>query len=338
MISLLMVGNDSPGSLEVCYTKHLVQHPDVSHVSIFPSRRLFFENQKSLSNKLLFKIGYAAIYKTINQYLLQECTLGKYNYILVFKGMEIFPKTLMKLKSQGIKLVNLNPDNPFHFSGKGSGNSNIINSLQLYDLHITYSNSILEKFGELGITARLIPFGFSETATVHAKLPETMKVCFIGYADKRRIQFINKLATLGTQIDVFGPKWTSAYLHKNISAHDAIVGQAYQQMIPNYRIQLNLLRPHNANAHNMRSFEIPAYGGIQLANNSNDHKKFFIENQNIFLFENAVECVDKINYLLSLPPQDAEKIRVSAKQHCAKHQYGYYFRANELVSILKELQ
>ena len=75
--------------------------------------------------------------------------------------MEITPDSLEWAKKKKIKLVNYNPDNPFIFSGRGSGNSNVTNSISLYDLHFTYNLSVKEKLEkEFQSKDCFLPFGF----------------------------------------------------------------------------------------------------------------------------------------------------------------------------------
>jgi hypothetical protein len=75
--------------------------------------------------------------------------------------MEIFPESLQWAKQKGIKLVSFNPDNPFIFTGKGSGNSNVTQSIPLYDLHFTYNHEIEQQLREkYRSKIAYLPFGF----------------------------------------------------------------------------------------------------------------------------------------------------------------------------------
>ena len=117
--------------------------------------------------------------------------------ILVFKGMEIFPETLLHFKNKNIKLVNYNPDNPFIFTGKGSGNSNITSSIKLFDLYITYDNDIQMRLFEIGVNSAILPFGYElpiEDFEQSQKVSEIKKICFIGNPDPDRANFIRNLS------------------------------------------------------------------------------------------------------------------------------------------------
>ena len=77
---------------------------------------------------------------------------------------DLLPNSVINLlyaKKKQIKLINYNPDNPFIFSGKGSGNSNISKSIGFYDFHFTYSEDIKNQIDfQFNTQSAILPFGF----------------------------------------------------------------------------------------------------------------------------------------------------------------------------------
>jgi spore maturation protein CgeB len=232
--------------------------------------------------------------------------------IFVFKGMELLPNTLVALKKSGIKLVNYNPDNPFIFSGYGSGNKNVSESLQLYDFHLTYNLEILEKLKSMQLNAEFFPFAFEPGDDKAPRLLETdevLKPCFLGNPDKSRVDFLNQLAERGVKLDVYGNDWAKNNINPNITAYPPVYGDEMISVLRKYRVQLNLMRIHNLNSHNMRSLEIPGHGGIQLAPRNFEHELLFVEGKEIFLYNDADDCVCQIDRLLNLSFAEAHAIR-----------------------------
>ena len=112
-------------------------------------------------NKVKLRLGISAIYQSINRQLLDAVEEHKPGIIWVFKGMEIWPQTLEWIRSKGIRLVNYNPDNPFIFTGSGSGNRNVTDSIRLFDLHLTYNLAVKKRLeDEYYMRTALLPFGF----------------------------------------------------------------------------------------------------------------------------------------------------------------------------------
>ena len=89
--------------------------------------------------------------------------------------------------------------------------------------------------------------------------------------------------------------------------------RVFWKTLRKYRVQLNLMRPHNPDTHNMRSFEVPGVGGIQLAPDTDDHKTYFEPGKEIFLYKNLEECTSQIKKILALNTEDARKIRDHAR-------------------------
>ena len=336
-MKILIVGSDHPAAMEHYYIHYLTQAGIEN--KLFPAQGMFYEYyNSSILNKVVFKLGILSNYKKINEELLEYAEEFKPDIILAFKGMEIFPATWKELRMKGMVLVNYNPDNPLLFSGQGSGNKNVTNSISLFDLHITYDRLIkkrLEK--EYQVKTELIPFGFDIPEKVFLdsqREEEILKVCFLGNPDEERREFLNNLAASGIELDVYGNNWNSLKLHKNISPKGPVYGDEFWKVLRKYRVQLNLMRIHNTNSHNMRTFDIAGVGGIGLYPATDDHKEFFENNVEIFLYENLEDCVAQAKKILSMTKTEADKVRSRVVQRCKEDGYAYFDRVKKLIQVL----
>ncbi|MEP6725613.1 MAG: glycosyltransferase, partial [Bacteroidota bacterium] len=104
-----------------------------------------------------------------------------------------------------------------------------------------------------------------------------------------------------------------------------------------YRVQLNLMRIHNPTSHNMRSFEIPAVGGIGLFPDTIDHRAYFSIGEELFLYKNENECVQTAEKLLVLSRIAADEIRKRARQRSYDAGYSYAARSADVLDMLKKL-
>ncbi|MBS1557209.1 MAG: glycosyltransferase [Bacteroidetes bacterium] len=341
-MKILVTGSDKIYAIENYYAKYFRAFGhEVIH---FPAQRLFLdEYTSSFYKKLRFKLYNNSIYSKINTDLIkslkEQSSLP--DVAIVFKGMEIFPDTLKIIKDQGIKLVNYNPDNPFLFSGKGSGNANITKSISLYDFHFTYNLSVKKRLEEeYRAKTAWLPFGFDltdEQFSECVKEEEIVKVCFVGNPDKERAAFINALAEMKVQIVVYGHHWKKFIDHPGVEIQDAVYAGEQWKTLRRYRVQLNLMRPHNPDSHNMRTFEVPGVGGIMLAPDTLEHRTFFEEGKEVFLFNDVNECVDKINSLLRLTVSQANEIRKNARARSIASGYTYRDRSLHVANVLRSL-
>jgi spore maturation protein CgeB len=341
-MKLLVVGADSTYAIERFYLKYWREYGSDFQIDFFAAQNIFYDYyNKNILNKIFYKLRFSKIYKRINQLLIERIDFFQPEMIFIFKGMEISPTTLEYAKKRGIKLVNYNPDNPFIFSGSGSGNSNITNSIELYDLHFTYSEEIKEQLIEkCNVPTYILPFGYDIEETVYSSslaIHEINKVCFIGNPDKFRASLITDLAKRGFSIDVYGHNWHYFVNNKNIQCFNTVSNNELWNTLHKYRVQLNIMRPHNLNSHNMRTFEIPGIGGIQLAPYTKDHQSFFEDNKEIFLYKNLDDCCIKIEYLLLLSTSQTNELRCFARNASIGGKYSYKNRAFHVIEILRSI-
>jgi spore maturation protein CgeB len=338
-LRILLVGSDKVWSLERIYLKHLEELG--VEVRLFAAQNIFYEYYGSgLINKLLFRTGFSSIYKKINQSLFQEVDNFSPDWILVFKGMEILPETLNQLREKGIRLANYNPDSPFLFSGRGSGNKNITNSIKLYDLHFSYDRAIQHRIStEYKIPCIRLPFGFELSESQYLKCldePEQSKVCFLGNPDKDRVIFLTALAD-DVLIDVYGHGWEKHIQHPKIKCLPAVFGDDFWKTLYRYRVQLNLMRPHNPASHNMRSFEIPAVGGIGLYPNTIDHLEYFQEKGIAYTYSNLDECKLMCAKLLAMNKTESDYFRKRAREQSVQLGYSYASRTKQVYDAIKDI-
>ena len=115
IMKILIVGSQKTWAIEKFYIKELSISNDVD---IFEAHGMFLDYyHKNIFHKLLYRLNISSILRKINRDLLNQCLKTHYDLIWVFKGMEIFPKTLKKLKSLGstlITIMGIIPLNIFH--------------------------------------------------------------------------------------------------------------------------------------------------------------------------------------------------------------------------------
>ncbi len=331
-----MVGSNHVWSLEKIYYKYLRELS--ADVELFPAQNYFYEYyNQSLINKIIYRAGLSGIIDKVNKKLQKHVEHFKPDVVWVFKGMELLPATLQWLKDQHIFLVNYNPDNPFIFSGQGSGNANIGKSIALYDLHFTYNLEVKNRLEKEGHNVFFLPFGFDLSERLYeecCKEKEIIKPCFIGNPDRGRADFINKLAGKGIAIDVYGNQWDKFLRHPKINLFPTVLGDDFWKVLRRYRVQINLMRVHNLNSHNMRSFEIPSVGGIMLAPDTDEHRLFFNDKKEVFLFSDLEQCANLINQILCSEGAIVDSMRQEARQRCLISKYSYADRA---VLVLQQL-
>lgn len=278
-----------------------------------------------------------------NRNLISAIKIGKFKSLWVFKGMNIYPETLEAIRKLGVVLINYNADHPLEFFQSGSGNKRVLDGYKLYDLHLTYSREIKKELVAYApeIPVGVVPFGHNVDDTLYDSLlplDEVVKCCFIGNPDPLRAAFLEKLCARGIEVDVFGANWKAfTSPNSNLSIHGQVVGRKYLECVRRYRVQLNILRPHNYNSHNMRSFEVPACGGIMLAPRTDEHRDFFDADREAFYYNDEEDAASICKKLLSMTASEANTIRTNARIRSLKSGYFYVNRASEALVLMESL-
>jgi spore maturation protein CgeB len=339
-MKILLVGSQKEWAIENHYKRYLAERG--AEVELFPIHDLFYDfYYKSLFNKVTYKLFPTYVFKDLNRQLIKLISSSDFEVIWIFKGMEIFPETLKTIKrTTKSKLVNYNPDHPFQFSGKGSGNSNVLESIGLYDLHFCYHPDVLQKIEqEYKVPCTYLPFGY-EPAEVNlpGEEEEILKACFIGNPDKKRAQYLQYLIDRGVPLDVYGNGWSNVIRpNKNTCMFSAIYGEELNRIAPRYRVQINIFRAHNEGAHNMRTFEMPGMGCCVVAPKSPDHRQFFKEGGEILLYRDLDDLLSKIHELLSWSFKNANNMRNAALKRSNQAGYDYASKSKMALSFFESL-
>lgn len=341
-MKILIVGSTDIWAIENYFFKYLSMFEN-TQVDQFPTSST--NNNLSIIQKIERRIfpNKNTLYRIFNSRLLDHVEVFKPDVVLVFKGMEIFPKTLRRLKEKKIRLANFNGDHPFLIYSRGSGNHNVVNSVSLYDLHFTYILSIVKRLKEeFDVSAIHLPFGYeldNELYTRIQKESEILRIAFIGNPDNTRLNSIQRLLDANLPVDVYGNGWDVILSNAkgDLQIYGPVYGEKFWNIARKYRVQLNIFRPHNEGSHNMRTFEMPAVGAIMLAPDSEEHHIFFEADQEVLFYSSLDEMIEKAQYLLDLSSEVANQIRMQARERSLQTGYSYQDRANLVYHSLKQL-
>lgn len=334
---ILIVGSNRAGAIEKFYAGHLDKYSDV-HLFDAQSRFLSYY-QSSTWNKLKYRIGFSRILKRINEELLLEVVHSQPDIVFVFKGIEILPKTLVKIKAKGIVLVNYNPDHPLKYFSSGSGNKNILESIGIYDHHFSYSKKIIgELKDKYNVPVSWLPFGYNYLKKNNFK-DIKYRLCFIGNPDEERIRLVKLLLANDIPLTLYGKKWVGMFSSQKeyLQIHSGIYDKDFVDAAQSYVIQLNVFRPHNADSHNMRTFEMPALGCLMLAPDSTEHQVLFEENKEAFFYKDDIDLVEKAKKILRFSEAQIKEIQNNAHRRTLNSNYSYEDRAVQVFKTFEQL-
>ena len=291
--------------------------------------------------KIINRVSQNVLLSNINRKIVEYCKTNKPDIVFVVKGLTIFPDTLEEIRQYCKLLVNYNPDHPFIFYSSGSGNSNISNGIVKYDLIFSYSRNICEKIiKNYGVNSHWIPFGYDPQLEKLdlANFACNNKFLFVGAYDKYRARQIEMLGR--SDILIYGDEnWglktrRDGYVRSSFK-YETLYGLELINQTNNSIASLNILRAQNVdeNSHNMRTFEVPAMGGVLISNYTDEQAYFFEPEKEMVFFSSLEEFVDKLNYL-KRNPNESIRIKSNALARSRRSNYNYNYRCVEMMNVM----
>jgi hypothetical protein len=240
----------------------------------------------------------------------------------IMKGDNIWPETIEQIRSAtSCKTIAFYPDNPFVF-WNGNSSPHVVQMLQAVDRVLIWSlelKTILESIGCRSV--QYFPFAydkdyFDKVALVDGGDEKQFDLIFIGTADDERIDLIEGLvkALPNLSYGIWGNRWREMIAGKDLALEKyyygpAVYGEALARLMQQSKLVLNVLRCQNLHAHNMRTLEVPALGGFQVATRSLDHGTVILrEDETIVCFDGLEELVSKVRTWIF---RDEERQRMS---------------------------
>ncbi len=256
---------------------------------------------------------------------------AKPDLLLVFKGRFILPEHLLAIKSAltDTQLLNFNPDSPWE---KANSTNWLLDSLPIYDLHLSWSKQLLAKFtGANAKRVEYLPFAYDPA--IHQPVADEdlaeFDAVLVGTYDPTREKI---LADLGEfNIAIWGNDWNRAtQIPKGWLKGSAVYGKDSARLLKRGMVALNFLRPQNIGSHNMRTFEIPATATTMLTDRTPEHLAFFDEGSEIECFEGLEELKLKLRQL----SQGMKKVNYGRNAYVRIQDETYEKRAARIIRLL----
>ena len=316
---ILIIGSNEKFTLEKMYfraLKNLKHTVRIYHTGNTIKNRYisFIEKYLSfISNFFIRKLFVSFISKAKNNY----------DLIIIVKGLYITKNFILNIKkiSPKSKIINIYPDDPTITSTRNLSNKNVIECIELFDFFCHYSEGVMKKIKKLKSKSKLLylPLGYDEL--LHKRYKKNIKdikkykdtVNFIGSYDDERFNILKSLNY--KNLLIAGSNW------KNIdSLQKPIFGKELSTIISNSLVSINILRDQCKDSHNMRTFEIPAMGGLMLTTRSKQQNFFFKEDEECLMFSGKKELQKKIKDIIKNKTK-IQELKDRAYLKSRKHSY-----------------
>jgi spore maturation protein CgeB len=219
----------------------------------------------------------------------------------------MYPWTLRAIRRCGARLVYYNTDDAFsnwtnwnHWAG--------IHYLNLYAT--TNRPNVSELKRRFGCATVRVGMGFDEPFHKPVEdLKRNRTAVFIGHYEPNTERYIAALKSAGVNVQIWGQNWRRA---RRRSLRDAVPLDAseYVRTIASSGAALCFLSRWNRNESTGRSLEIPAIGGLLVAEYTAEHDYLYGACGGAVLFHGVEDCVRKVRDCLQNPESSARVARI----------------------------
>lgn len=248
--------------------------------------------------------------------------------VIVSKGLHLDVATLQKIRSNGVPLVNWNPDD--FFNPKNSSAS-LIEAMVVYDVIVSSRDHLFQKYLDHGVKSILyLDWYFVPEMHFHHGKEKTIPASFVGSWSSSREKFIGQLTT---SFSIWGGGWerSSRAFRKRHNVQNKILSQLEMSAVfCSSRFNLNLLTHENSDFSNLRFFEVPASGGLLLTERNQIATRYLVDREECLMFSS----LEEINQILT-GNFDLDAIAQAGHRRITSGGYSFASRLDELLAFLK---
>jgi hypothetical protein len=275
--------------------------------------------------------------KKMNRELIILAKKEEPQVIFVFGTARILYGTLItiRLLLPTVKLVWVWPDTPMNLEAHN------IDNAPLYDLSAVYSKAATETFAAFGFRhCAWIPLAgdnFMHGRAVRDTGEFDSDISFVGMWRPERERTMKAIYQhfKNFKIDLHGNNWQRNCSDKELLGiwkSNGFYGKSLADHFNRSRININIIDDTNYPAANMRFFEIPISGGLQVASSCPEFENEFLDNESIVSYRNEPELVDKLTAILA-DPEHAQRIRQNSKDLVTRD-HTYVARLKKILDLV----
>ena len=258
---------------------------------------------------------------------------------LVFfcKTIHLDGQTLADIKkASGAFLIHWHPDD---YRNPANQTPAFLGALPLFDVCVTpKSFNVAELEADGARRVEFLPYAFDPE--VHHPVPPRpgppRAACFVGAWEAERAAYLQAAAERGVDLEVWGGRWERAgrgSALRRVCTFQSVFADDMARVFASSNLSLGFLRKVNRDRHTARTFEIPASGGLLLAERTDEQRSFFEEGREALYFDTAEEMIATIQEYANRPT-DVARMRKAAVERCWRDGYSYEARLKGLLTKL----
>jgi len=263
---------------------------------------------RSIISRIQFKIGFGPVFKKIEKRVCRA--IGEFQPDVIFfrRPLEFNQWALKRLKSHTDALfVSYNNDDPFSENYKTPSWYLLRKAIGEFDIHFAFRKRNIAEYYALGAKKVYLwePYFVPWLHLVDKEPDNNGKIFFAMHAENdSRKEGLEKLISNGFDLDVHCWNWAKVFGKESVNIFNVkppLWGMKYVQKITESMATLCYFSKQNNDELTSRVFEIPAAGGLLVAERTNRLREIFVDGEEVLLFSNTKELIDKCLFLQKNP-------------------------------------
>jgi spore maturation protein CgeB len=314
---VLVIGPLNEGALAESYARAFERLG--MEVVRFDSERAMIQSSRFSGNRILRRVLRPAMWNAANREAVQVARSVHPALIFAVKCSFFHPETIRQIRqSTGVPFVNHYPDHPYigvrWMPREASAlRRDLIEVFREYSIVWMWERSLMERLQRDGVEAGYLPFAvdpelFHPQPQSHPQSSDeglhceacnaTHDVAFVANYSRHRCDEVAAIRRHTAAI--WGSSWPLPWrtLSGQHRVHPPVWGRAVSDIMARAAVSLNVLNAENLGGPNMRTFEIPASGGVMLARYSPEQHEFFPEGEAAAYYRSPAELDAKLDELL----------------------------------------
>jgi glycosyltransferase involved in cell wall biosynthesis len=275
--------------------------------------------------------------------LLQAVEEIRPDIVIIIKGLYIAFNDITSLKKAGAWVVNISHDDFFSLN-RNNWTLMQHEALPAYDFVFTTREVNVAEVRPLNANVEFFPFAYYPRIHRPIEIPPVEAdvwnndVVFVGTWEKERCRLLENLVQeVPAKYAIWGSQWDKVRMRSPLLPFirgKAIYMADMAKAIGGAKIALAFLRKQNRDDYTQRTFEIPACGGVLLAERTQRHISFYKEGQEAEFFDPASkrELAEKVQLILS-DTEYREKLRAAGRISLLRQRHTYADRMARLLEV-----
>ena len=326
---VLFVGPEWYGSNSTSLRNAIIRCGHECLTVVPPHRSLWARTRRRLAES---SREFAKADERWNAELLRTAQAWRPDVVLVFRGLRVSAGTLASCP--GV-LVHYHPDDS---SNPANRSTTYSEAERIYDLHVTTKSLNVPELEVRGAKAALFvrcAYDRDWHLPVRPLAADGTQVGFIGTNRPDRLSLIHHMARLrGKNFIVCGDGWNrDAFLKLRATVHGPRFGLAFSMEVARTPVQLGFLNADNRDQHTCRSYEVPASGGVLVAERTTEHMEMLDEGTEALFFSSVQELASHLD-LLQRDGSRVHQIAQAASKRVRGERNTYEDRWDAIAAVL----